>query len=130
MSRRIKEFVDIGDHVSLDDLIQKLAEVRDSLPEGSEAELRLRGDESSDTASPSLFSARKPKRKPSSRSVTPKSREAKERELERLQADSASSAIPRPASAGTEHRRRGDAVGTSGPARSCNSAGPSVSDRR
>ena len=40
MSRRIKEFVDIGDQVSLDDLIQKLAEVRDSLPEGSEAELQ------------------------------------------------------------------------------------------
>ena len=32
MSRRVKEFVDIGDHASLDDLIQKLSEVRDSLP--------------------------------------------------------------------------------------------------
>jgi hypothetical protein len=45
MKRRVKEFVDITDHVSLDDLIEKLAEVRDSLPKGSEAELRLRGDE-------------------------------------------------------------------------------------
>jgi hypothetical protein len=45
MSRRIKEFVDIGEHVSLDELIGKLAEVRDRLPEDSEAELRLRGDE-------------------------------------------------------------------------------------
>ena len=33
MKRRVKEFVDIADHVSLDDLIEKLAEVRDSLPE-------------------------------------------------------------------------------------------------
>ena len=32
MSRRIKEFVDIADHVSLDELIQKLVELRDSLP--------------------------------------------------------------------------------------------------
>jgi hypothetical protein len=45
MSRRVKEFVDIADHVSLDELIQKLAEVRAGLPEDCEAELRLRGDD-------------------------------------------------------------------------------------
>ena len=45
MSRRVKEFVDIGEHVSLDELIGKLVAVRDGLPDGSEAELRLRGDE-------------------------------------------------------------------------------------
>ena len=45
MKRRVKDFVDIADHVSIDDLIERLAEVRDSLPDGSEAELRLRGDE-------------------------------------------------------------------------------------
>ena len=33
MSRRVKEFVDISDHVSLDDLIGKLAEIRAQLPE-------------------------------------------------------------------------------------------------
>src|SRR3954467_2976711 len=45
MNRRVKEFVDIDDHVSLDELIEKLAEVRGSLPEDAEAELRLRGDD-------------------------------------------------------------------------------------
>lgn len=45
MSRRVKEFVEIGEHVSLDELIGKLAELRDSLPGDAEAELRLRGDE-------------------------------------------------------------------------------------
>ena len=45
MSRRVKEFVDIRDHVSLDELIEKLSEVRENLPDGSDAELRLRGDE-------------------------------------------------------------------------------------
>src|SRR5881398_910508 len=45
MSRRVKEFIDIGEHVSLDELIGKLVEVRDSLPDESEAELKLRGDE-------------------------------------------------------------------------------------
>lgn len=45
MSRRVKEFVDIVDHVSIDDLISRLVAIRETLPEGSEAELRLRGDE-------------------------------------------------------------------------------------
>lgn len=45
MTRRVKEFIDITDHESLDDLINKLTEVRDSLPADNEAELRLRGDD-------------------------------------------------------------------------------------
>ena len=45
MTRRVKEFIDITDHESLDQLIGKLIEVRDSLPDDSEAELRLRGDD-------------------------------------------------------------------------------------
>ena len=45
MSRRVKEFVDIENHSSLDDLIEKLLELRASLPEEAEAELRLRGDD-------------------------------------------------------------------------------------
>ena len=45
MSRRVKEFIDVSDHGSLDDLIGKLVEVRGSLPEDCEAELKLRGDD-------------------------------------------------------------------------------------
>ena len=45
MSRRVKEFVDVEDHVSIDELIEKLTELRDSLPDSADAELRLRGDE-------------------------------------------------------------------------------------
>ena len=45
MNRRVKEFVDIADHVSLDNLIQQLNALRDDLPEDAEAELRLRGDD-------------------------------------------------------------------------------------
>jgi hypothetical protein len=45
MTRRVKEFVDIRDHSSLDELIHKLIELRDSLPADSDAELRLRGDD-------------------------------------------------------------------------------------
>jgi hypothetical protein len=45
MTRRVKDYIDIRDHVSLDELIDRLVELRDQLPEDSEAELRLRGDE-------------------------------------------------------------------------------------
>ena len=45
MSRRVKEFIDIGDFSSLDDLIEKLTEIRDRLPAFAEAELRLKGDD-------------------------------------------------------------------------------------
>jgi hypothetical protein len=45
MKRRVKEFIEIEDHASIDQLITKLTEVRDSLPADSEAELRLRGDD-------------------------------------------------------------------------------------
>ena len=45
MSRRVKEYLDIKAHQSLDELIASLSDVRDSLPEGAEAELKLRGDD-------------------------------------------------------------------------------------
>lgn len=45
MKRRVKEFIEIEEHSSLDDLIAKLIDVRDALPADSEAELRLRGDD-------------------------------------------------------------------------------------
>ena len=45
MQRRVKEFVEIEDHHSIDDLIARLIEVRDALPTDSEAELRLKGDD-------------------------------------------------------------------------------------
>ncbi|HEY0626654.1 MAG TPA: hypothetical protein VGD10_07955 [Allosphingosinicella sp.] len=45
MSRRVKDFVEIRDYTSLDMLIEKLIEVRDSLPEAAEAEVKMRGDD-------------------------------------------------------------------------------------
>ena len=45
MSRMIKDYVEIGDHASLDGLIARLTEIRDNLPPGAEAELRVRGDD-------------------------------------------------------------------------------------
>lgn len=45
MSRRVKEFIEIKDYTSLDVLIEKLAEIRDNLPEDAEAEVKMKGDD-------------------------------------------------------------------------------------
>jgi hypothetical protein len=45
VSRRVKEFIDISDFASLDDLIARLEMVRDGLPAFAEAELRMKGDD-------------------------------------------------------------------------------------
>lgn len=43
--RRVKDFIDISEYTSLDDLIRYLQAIRDNLPADHQAELRIRGDE-------------------------------------------------------------------------------------
>ncbi len=45
MSRRVKDFIEISEYTSLDDVIRFLEIIRDSLPDGCEPELRIRGDD-------------------------------------------------------------------------------------
>lgn len=45
MPRRVKDFIDISEYTSLDDLIRYLETIRDNLPPEHQAELRIRGDE-------------------------------------------------------------------------------------
>ena len=45
MPRRVRDFIEISEHTSLDRLIHFLQTVRDSLPEACEPELKIRGDE-------------------------------------------------------------------------------------
>ena len=88
MKRRVKDFVDIADHVSIDDLIERLAEVRDSLPDGSEAELRLRGDEVfGHRITITYFREQTEEEAEVEKRYQDASKEAKQRELERLQAE-------------------------------------------
>ena len=88
MKRRVKDFVDIADHVSLDELIHKLAEVRDGLPDGSDAELRLRGDEVfGHRITISFFREQTEEEAEIEKRYAEATKEAKERELERLQAE-------------------------------------------
>ena len=45
MSRRVKEFVEIADHASIDELIGRLAEIRGTLPADAEAEKEAKARE-------------------------------------------------------------------------------------
>jgi hypothetical protein len=45
MSRLVKDFIEIKDYGTLDELIQRLTAVRDSLPEKSVAEVKMKGDD-------------------------------------------------------------------------------------
>ena len=84
MSRRIKEFVDIGDHSSLDGLIEKLVELRESLPDNSEAELKLRGDDVfGHRITLCYFRDQTEEEAECERRYAEAAKEAKERELER-----------------------------------------------
>jgi len=88
MSRRVKEFVDFEDQLSIDALIQKLTELRDSLPEDAEAELRLRGDEVfGRRLTISYFREQTAEEAELEERYAEESREAKEKELARLQAE-------------------------------------------
>ena len=45
MPRRVKDFIDISEFTSLDDLIRYLETIRDNLPDGHDAEMKIRGDD-------------------------------------------------------------------------------------
>jgi hypothetical protein len=88
MKRRVKDYVDVSDHVSIDDLITKLTEIRDSLPSDGDAQLRLRGDEVfGHRLTISYFREQTPEEAEIEQRYAEQSREAKERELQRLQAE-------------------------------------------
>lgn len=86
MKRRVKDFVDIADHVSIDDLIAKLADLRDSLPADNDAELCLRGDDVfGHRITISYFREQTDEEAEIERRYAEQTKEAKERELARLQ---------------------------------------------
>ena len=88
MSRRVKEFVDVSDHVSIDDLIERLTAIREQLPSDADAELRLRGDEVfGHRMTISYLREQTPEEAELEKRYAEQSREAKERELARLQAE-------------------------------------------
>ena len=88
MSRRVKDYVDIADQLSLDELIANLTELRDSMPADCDAELRLRGDETfGHRITISYFRDQTAEEAEIEQRYAEQSREAKEQELARLQAE-------------------------------------------
>jgi hypothetical protein len=88
MSRRIKEFVEVADQLSIDELIQKLGEIRDGLPEDAGAELRLRGDDVfGHRLTITYFRDQTDEEAEIEKRYAEATREAKELELQRLQAE-------------------------------------------
>ena len=45
MSKLVKDYIEVADQGSLDDLIARLIEVRDALPQGGDVQVRMRGDD-------------------------------------------------------------------------------------
>jgi hypothetical protein len=45
MGRRVKDFIEISEYTSLDQLINTLTAIRDNLPSEAEPELRMKGDD-------------------------------------------------------------------------------------
>jgi hypothetical protein len=88
MSRRVKEHIDIKDHESIDKLIEQLVEIRDSLPDDCDAELKLRGDDVfGHRITVSYLRAQTEEEAERERRYAEAAKEAKEKELERLQAE-------------------------------------------
>ena len=88
MSRRVKEHIDINDHESIDRLIEKLVEIRDSLPEDGDAELRLRGDDVfGHRITITYFRDLTEEEAERERRYAEAAKDAKEKELARLQAE-------------------------------------------
>ena len=86
MGRRVKEFIDIKDQGSIDDLIGKLIEVRDQLPADCDAELKLRGDDVfGHRITITYFREPTEEEREFERRYAEAQKEAKRQELERLQ---------------------------------------------
>ena len=45
MSKQVKDFIEVKDVASLEALIERLTEIRDSLPENARPEVKMRGDD-------------------------------------------------------------------------------------
>ena len=45
MGRRVKDFIEISEYTSLDQLINALTAIRDNLPADADPELRMKGDD-------------------------------------------------------------------------------------
>lgn len=45
MNKLVRDYIEVGQIASLDHLIERLTAIRDGLPDGADAQVRLRGDD-------------------------------------------------------------------------------------
>ena len=96
MSRRVKDYIQIDDLTSLDALIARLTEIRDTLPNAAEATLRMRGDDVFGRhLSISFMRPQTPEETACEARYADTVREARQRELERLQEELGFCPLPR-----------------------------------
>ena len=96
MSRQVKDFVEIKDYSSLDELIERLIEVRDGLPEAAQAEVRMRGDDVFGRhLCVSFFRPQTDEEAECDARYAEAYRQSRERELTRLQDELGFCAVPR-----------------------------------
>ena len=96
MSRRVKDFIEIGDLTSLDQLIDRLSEIRDGLPAGADAQLRMRGDDFFGRhLSISFMRPQTPEEAACEARYADAIRDTRRRELERLQSEMGFCPLPR-----------------------------------
>jgi aromatic ring hydroxylase len=86
MSRVVKDFIEIADHSNLDQLIEALIAVRDSIPSPEEAEVKLRGDDIfGRRVSVSFYRPQTPEELECEARYADACRESRQKELSRLQ---------------------------------------------
>ena len=96
MSKQVKDFVEVRDYASLDQLIERLIEVRDSLPDSADAEVRMRGDDVFGRhLCVSFYRPQTEEEAECDARYADAYRESRERELSRLQDELGFCAVPR-----------------------------------
>ena len=86
MSRMVKDFIEISDYASLDNLIERLTALRDSLPTDADPQLKLQGcDVFGRKLSIAYFRPQTAEEAECDARYANAYRESRERELERLQ---------------------------------------------
>ena len=96
MSRLVKDYIQIAEMTSLDEMIERLIALRDGLPAGAEAELRIRGDEVFGRHLAIAYSRpQTTKEAECDARYADAYRESRQRELDRLQEELGHCAVPK-----------------------------------
>jgi len=97
MSALVKDFIEIGDCGSLDALIARLTEVRDTLPSAAEPQIKMRGDDIFGRhICVSFYRAQTEEEAACDARYAEAYRESRERELNRLQDELGVCPVPAP----------------------------------